>query len=709
MANPLGGKLLEVRKPGRYIGGEFGAYNKPWDSARIRWCLAFPDIYEIGMSHLGLQILYHVLNGEEDILADRVFAPWFDMEALLVREGVLLYGLESGRPLKDFDIIGITIPYELTYTNIVSLLKLGGIPVFSHERGKGDPLVIGGGSGAFNPEPVADFFDAILIGDGEEAVVEVSSVVSDNEAGSMDDLLEKLSEIKGVYIPRFGTARCVRRRTLADLDSVKHPPRVLVPNVSVTHDRIGIEIQRGCARGCRFCQSGIVYRPVRQASPAKVVDAAEAGIHFSGFEECAFLSLSAGDYDYLTDVIKKIDGDMREMWVHISLPSLRTEAFDMETVSALSRSLKGGFTLAPEAATEPLRRVINKGNTEANLLDSIERIFLSGWHKLKLYFMIGLPTETERDVKAIAELARKALDIGRKFHRHPNITVNVSTFVPKSHTPFQWERQILITEIKRLHRILKDAVKGSGLKLKLHLPEMTFLEGVFSRGGRELSSVIVEAHNKGCRFDAWDDKLKFDTWIGVFKECGVEPEKYLGERTEDARLPWDHLFTDIKKSFLISERKKSRREELTPDCNRAVCASCGVCDFKTVKPIIFPKKEQDAKYKIQNTLYKARETKIYRYRIDFIKTGVATLIGHLDFMNIFRRSLRRAGLPLRYTEGFNPRPRMSFSDPIKVGVEGEGWVKIEITKDIAPHDVAKLLEKQFPAGIIIKGVIREIS
>jgi len=705
MANPLGKKLLQISKPARYIGGEYGAYNKLWDEVAVRWALAFPDVYEIGMSHLGLQLLYSILNQHGDVLADRIYAPWPDMEELLKKENAKLWGVESGRPLSDFDLVGITIPYELTYTNIVSILDLGGVPPMAVARKGDDPIIIGGGCGAFNPEPVADFFDAILIGDGEEAVSEISNIIKEAKLASLtrNEKLERLSEINGLYIPSLGTDRTIRRRTLSDISNTILPENPVVPNIQLVHDRVGVEIQRGCTRGCRFCQAGMVYRPDRQRSEEMITDYASSRVAKTGYEECAFLSLSAGDYEPLPDMVVKLDQTFGDQWVHMALPSLRAESLSEPVIKALSRSLKGGFTLAPEAATDRLRRVINKGNSREDLLESVERIFSSGWKNLKLYFMIGLPTETDDDVDAIADLANEAVKIGRKTHKYPNITVNISTFIPKSHTPFQWEEQLSLEETRRRQGRLRDRVRGPGLKLKFHDAKMSLLEGIFARGGRELSKVVLDAHKAGARFDAWDDHMKFDLWMEILGKHNIDPANYLRERGEEEQLPWDHLFKDLKKEFLLEERKRSREEALTSDCSRTQCVGCGVCDFKEVKPYIVKKSSTIQTDKTSDH----PNTSIIKYNIEYSKKDEAAFIGHLDFMNVWRRSLRRAGLPLAYSQGYNPRPKISMTMASSLGIEIESdWIEFELTCDIQAESIHERVSKVLPRGVAVKRVLK---
>lgn len=706
MANPLGRKLLNVERPARYIGGEYGAYCKNWKGVELRWCLAFPEVYEIGMSHLGLQILYQILNRRENILADRVYAPWFDMEELLKRENAALWALESGHPLREFDIVGITIPYELTYTNILSILDLGGIPILASKRGKEDPLIIGGGCGAFNPEPVADFFDAILLGDGEDAVLKISECVINARKNGLDkkDIVAKLAGIEGIYVPAYGRAQKVRRTIVKNIDSIEHLKSAVVPNISLVHDRAGIEIQRGCSRGCRFCQAGMIYRPDRQRKSVLVINAAEDVVSMTGVEECAMLSLSAGDYPCLSEVVSSLDEKFGKKWVHISLPSLRTESLAPEIVKVLARSLKGGFTLAPEAATERLRKAINKGNTEDDLLSSVEKIFSAGWKNLKLYFMIGLPTETQEDVEAIPRLVFKVLKIGRRCHRFPNITINISTFVPKAHTPFQRERQLTIEDVWKTHEFLRKNIKGPGLTLKLHDPRVSFLEGIFSRGDRSLSKVVISAFDKGCRFDAWEEKFDMGLWKEALKEHEIDAEKFLGGRIESEALPWEHLFVQLDRKFLEDERHRATRGELTPDCAFTECRGCGVCNFGEIAPIFYKGKGPCGVEK-KSSSREGLEV-AHKYYVNFRKTGDMIFVGAIDFLNIWRRAFTRSGLPLQYSKGFNPRPKLSFVHTLPIGVEGhDEWAEVFLTEKFCAATIREAVFSKFPGGIEIMNVV----
>jgi radical SAM superfamily enzyme YgiQ (UPF0313 family) len=704
--------LSRVRRPSRYINGEISAYNKPWGEAAVRWVLAFPDAYEVGMSHIGLEILYHIINKEPDFLADRVFTPWVDMETSIREEGVKLWGIESKHELRDFDVVGITLPYELTYTNILTILDLAGIPFYSSERGEDYPLIIGGGVGAFNPEPVADFFDAILLGDGEDAVLKISDVVREwkKSKNSKNSLIEKLILIEGVYIPSKNNQ--VKKSKINDLDKTFYPEKPIIPFMQVIHDRVGIEIQRGCARGCRFCQAGFIYRPVRQRSHENVTELSLKCLRNSGNEELSFLSLSAGDYDNLPNVMRTTNDGMKDLWFNISLPSLRVETLTRESLNIMQRSLHGGFTLAPEAATERLRSVINKGNSEEELLATIDRVFSLGWRQLKLYFMIGLPSETEEDVSAIADLAHKAASIGRRYRHDTTITVSVSTFIPKPHTPFQWMRQISLDETIAKQNLLKRLVSRRGIELKWHDARMSVMEGVFSRGDRVLSKVVMEAWKGGARFDAWDEMFRLDLWQKAFQDAGINLEDYCNrEFRPDGALPWGHLFTDLDKEFLKDEYNRAIDAIITEDCMNGRCTKCGVCDFKEIKHRIYsssasplegdlPAGQAVGRGEGKNiNPIPSREGTI---NFTFTKLGIKKWLSHLELMQVFRRALRRSGLPIKYSQGFHPHLKFSFERALKVGEESPSENgKVEMTVSVDPKEFIERVNKELPDEIKI--------
>ncbi|MFH1653057.1 MAG: TIGR03960 family B12-binding radical SAM protein [Pseudomonadota bacterium] len=567
--------LPKVSKPYRYIGGEVGERKKNWDDSKVKFCLIYPDIYELGTSHLGLSILYNIVNDEDWMLAERAFVPGLDMASHLKEEGIPLFSLESQKPLRDFDVIGITLPYELTFTNILTILDLAHIPRRSIQRGDSDPVVIGGGSSVFNPEPVADFFDAIVIGDGEDVVLKIGEVVRNNK-GKRDAILSGLSDITGVYVPNHFSKKQIKRAHIENLDNAKYPLSPIVPYRS-THERAIVEVARGCKRGCRFCQAGFIYRPWRERSSKDAVRLAIAQLENSGCDVLSFLSLSLSDWGGLSAALQAVDARQSELPFNISMPSLRVEALNDEILKRLGKDRSSSFTLAPEAASELLRRMMNKGNNDEELLASVKKIFELGWHHIKLYFMLGLPGETDEEIFAISALAKRCLSIGREYIRHPNITVSTSTFVHKSHTPFQWAPQISIDETRRKQAILKRDLRGPGLKYKWHNPEMSLLEGIFSRGGRELSKLIERACDLGCRFDAWDEHFRFDLWRQAFEEMKIDVDDYLKECDKDFKFPWDHIFVDLKKEYLWSEWERAKESKLTPMCEIGRCKKCGIC------------------------------------------------------------------------------------------------------------------------------------
>ncbi len=736
------GKLIaHVKKPSRYIGYEFNTCGKKWDMVGFRVALAFPDLYEIGMSHHGLHILYSVINGQADMLADRVYCPERDLEELLQSTGGSLFAVESRRPLAEFDMIGITLPYELCYTNILTILALGHIPLRASERLAGHPFVIGGGSGSFNPEPVAEFFDAILLGDGEEAVLEIAAAIKTarEEKQARQETLGKLAQIPGVYVPAFFAPRYdnqgkllavealnpghekVRRRILPDLETFQNPDKPLVPLVRIIHDRLGIEVARGCTRGCRFCQAGITYRPVRERSADRVVELAEKGMAAGGFEELALLSLSTGDYSCLSPVLSRLMDRFAKEYVSVSMPSMRVGTLTPEIMNQIKRVRKTGFTLAPEAGTDRLRRVINKGITEEDLLAVCRDANVLGWNLLKFYFMFGLPTETEEDVRAIAALVHMAARTSAD--RRLRINVSVAAFVPKPHTPFQWEQQITIDAAFAKINLLKKCLPKGNYRLKWHDPRQSFLEGVMSRGDRLLAGVITEAWQRGARLDAWSEHFDLDIWQDAAKACNMDISQYLRQRDLSEVLPWQHLDTGVDQAFLQAELEKSRAGDYTPDCRLHGCQKCGVCDFKEVQPVVQCKiKDQDScadmESRQKNTEVAAEEFVVpapgvgaknkgdkphYWYRLLYAKQGDIRFLSHLEMIQVFFQAFRRARVTLHFTQGFNPVPRASFSPALPVGTESLAeYLDVDLTEPIAAEgEFLTRLNAQLPPGLEI--------
>ncbi len=602
--------MPKVEKPGRYIDGELNSSRRPRDG-RVSIALAYPDAYEVGLSNLGLQILYELINGRDDSVAERTYAPWVDMEAEMRRAGIPLFTLESHSPVAGFDVVGFTLQYELTYSNVLNMLDLAGIPIFASERGDGDPLVIGGGPGAFAPEPLAPFFDAFAIGDGELLVPDLIDVVRRAKEGgaSREETLRALASIPGFYVPRFyevdylpdgrtaeirpldGAPFPVRRRILRDLNDFPPLSKPIVPLVDTVHDRCVIEIMRGCTRGCRFCQAGIIYRPVRERSVDGVIANASEVVASTGYEEVSLSSLSTADHAG----IERILGALAERFgreVALSLPSLRVDSFSVNLVSEIAKSKKTGLTFAPEAGTQRLRDLINKGVTEEDLFEAARTAFDAGWDRLKLYFMIGLPTESAEDVLGIAELSKRVSELGRravsaKRRGRLMIAVSASSFVPKPHTPFQWFAQDDLATIEEKQEILKKHLTGRNLSLRWHDSRVSALEGIIARGDRRLGRAIYEAWRNGCKFDAWDETFDFGAWLKAFRSAGLSPEFYANREREIGEvLPWSHIDPGVTEDFLAAERERALKGSVTEDCRFGRCSDCGVCVRFKVKNVL---------------------------------------------------------------------------------------------------------------------------
>lgn len=591
--------LPQVEKPGRYWGGEWNQIKKNWQETPVHMVLAFPDIYEVGMSHLGSKILYHVVNARSDALLERVYAPWVDMEKELRARGVPLYSLETKTPLAQFDFIGFTLQYEMTYTNILNMLDLAGIPLRAAERGEGAPFVLAGGPCAFNAEPLAPFLDFVVLGEGEEVLGEILDLAREWKArrGGRQEFLQAVATIPGVYVPAFydvtyrpdgrveavhpirpGVPERVRKRVVRDLDRVTFPERPVVPYLDVVHDRVMLELFRGCARGCRFCQAGMIYRPVREKSLATLLAQADKLLKSTGYGEISLASLSSLDYSQIEQLIDALVHQYGSEGIRVSLPSLRADSFAVEQARKIHEVRRSSITFAPEAGSQRLRDVINKNVTEADLLDAVTTATEAGWNAFKLYFMLGLPTETDDDVLGIAELAHKVANLKPTGGRITRVTVSTSNFVPKPHTPFQWEGQVEREELRRRQLLVHDRLKGKRLEHRWHGPEQSFLEAVFSKGDRRTAAALERAWRLGCRLDGWSEHFRFDLWQQAFQESGIDPAFYANRPlTTDETLPWEHLDPGVDKEFLLKERARALSGERTPDCSRERCSACGVC------------------------------------------------------------------------------------------------------------------------------------
>jgi radical SAM-linked protein len=692
-----------VQKPSRYSGSEVRRPLLPWESAKIRVLLAFPDVYEIGMSHLGILLLHEILNARAETLCERAFAPWLDMEEHLRSGGIPLSSLESGRPAREFDILGFSLSYELTYTNVLAMLDLSGIPLAGRKRREGDPLVLAGGVCTLNPAPVEAFFDAMLVGDGEEAALEIVARVQawKERKGTRRELLGDLSRIEGVYVP--GVSAGVSRRVLADLARSPLLPAPILPAMRVVHDRLSIEISRGCTRGCRFCQAGYVYRPVRERDPLLLLRYLQEVTPRTGYDEVGLLSLSVADYGCIDRLITEAMETLAPERISVSLPSLRLDALSENTVRQIRKVRRSGFTLAPEAGTERLRHSLNKEIRDDELLRSAEWIFANGWQTLKLYFMVGLPGETAGDVAAIGELAKRTAAVARRHGKRNTVTASLSAFVPKPHTPFQWERQIGKEEILERVGIVRAAVaRDRNVDVKFHAPEVSELEGAFSRGDARLAGILLRAYALGARFDAWTEAFRPDAWRQAFAEAGIDLREYLAERDPSRPLPWDIVDAGIDREFLLSERAKARTGEATPDCRAGGCSACGACPpgLANITYSAMTASEEAAPAPGRPAGSAAAAAARHLLRIRYTKEGPARFLSGLELQSLWGRVLRRAGFPVAYSQGFNPAPRLSFSPALPVGTESLAeFVEAEFHLPVIASDLEKKLPAVLPDGV----------
>lgn len=598
-----------VQKPARYTGGEWNAVQKEWDRVAVKVAFAFPDVYEVGMSHLGLQILYNVVNRRPDALMERVFAPWPDMEEKMREHNLPLFTLESHRPVRDFDLLGFTLQYEMCYSNVLNMLNLAGLPLKTQVRTREHPLVIAGGPCAFNPEPLADFIDLFIIGEGEEVLGEFLDFYreAENNGLSKEELLLSAASLPGVYVPSLyrveylaaggvkqvtsvleAVPKVVTKRVVSNLDQASFPTQPVVPSTEIIHDRIMIEVLRGCTRGCRFCQAGAIYRPVREKKPTTVLRQADELVRQTGYDEISLTSLSSSDYTPVRSVIHQLIEKHAGCGVGVSLPSLRVDNFSMQLAQEVQQVRRSSITLAPEAGTQRLRDVINKGVTEEELMAATGVAFREGWQGIKLYFMIGLPTETEEDLDGMVRLAKEVLAGGRKSgvrRGRLRVTVSVSSFVPKPHTPFQWEPQASMMVLQEKQAYLAARLRERGLVFNYHDRTLSFMEAVFARGDRRLGAVLEKAFYLGCKFDGWSENFHFERWLQAFQQAGVDPYWYASRKyAYDSVLPWDHIQTGLARKYLIREHQRALAGQTTADCRTGACSGCGLCANLTVRP-----------------------------------------------------------------------------------------------------------------------------
>jgi len=695
-----------VSKPARYIDSEVNAVHKDLNSVRTKVCLLFPDTYEVGMSHLGLRILYHILNKREDTVCERVFSPWTDYEARLRASGRPLTSLESNLPINTFDILGITLQYELSYSNILTALDLGGIPRRSVDRSDVHPVVVAGGPCAVNPGPLSDFIDVFFIGDAEESVHEIIDLKQLHPGRQA--FLEAIAKADGFYVPAFGKAT-VRRRFLKNIESAPYPDKPLLPLMKPIHDRVTVEVARGCIRGCRFCQAGIIYRPYRERSQETVKDLLQGSLACTGYEELSLASLSTGDYSDIEPLIGELMRTYREGRVSVSLPSLRVGTLTPAMIEAIAGTRKTGFTLAPEAGTERLRRVINKPVSDIDLLDAAETIFANGWSTIKLYFMIGLPTETDEDLDGIIRLANDLFARGKRASKRGiQLNISVSTFVPKPHTPFQWMGQAPMDEIRRKQAYLGRGLRRRGITLKAHDPETSLLEAAFARGDASLGKVIEKAVDLGCRFDGWSETFDLKKWSEAFAACGIDLAACAGRTYGlDEELPWGHIKSGVTDAFLKKEYQAAIASTTTRNC-REECTHCGIgcTDGGTDgmgKPPVPAVRTESAEQAAAAKKSPPPEITT-RIRMQFSRTGRVRFLSHLDFMTLFHRTAVRAGIPLAFSQGFNPHPKIAFGPALSVGMESVAeYLDMETDPFIDLLQATKDLNNALPDGVRILG------
>ena len=716
--------LPRVQKPARYIGGEWNSVIKDPGRVAIRLALAFPDSYELGMSHLGLRILYGLLNSRPDIWAERVFCPWLDMEQELRREGVPLTTLESSTPLREFHIVGFSLQYELNYTNILTMLRLGGIPLLSAEREESDPLIIGGGSMAFNPEPLADFFDCILVGDGEELILDFVQKVKElrREGAARGETLKALSDVPGVYVPSLydvspdpatgfllpqpsaGAPFPVKRRILYDIDRYPFPEDVVVPFNEIVHDRVSVEIMRGCTVGCRFCQAGIIYRPVRERSPESIKAVLEKSLKRTGFDEVSLTSLNSGEYGSVSGLISDLMDGFQGDRTSLSLSSLRPSSLNERIAEQIRRVRKTGFTMAPEAGTQRLRDVINKGTSERDILFGAENAFRQGWEQLKLYFMIGLPTETDEDIQGILELAHKILRLGRQHaRRSARITVSASSFIPKPHTPFQWLPMDRMESLREKQARIRSGLRNPAIQFKWHDVEISWLEGVFAKGDRSLGRTLLRAWEKGCRYDGWTEHFRYRDWVEALAETGIEPERFLYQKLEvGCNHPWGHIDSGVEERYLAKELELSLTSIPTDTCGIDKCYGCGSFARQCLSGELVPGRMDESSEvdPPRPVAPPAPPPPRHRYRARYHKLGRMRFLSHLELSRTISRAFRRAGVPLGYTEGFHPMPRLAFASALAVGVESRSeYLDFETILPIGREALRRRINASLPAGL----------
>ncbi len=765
--HPYASFVHRVEKPARYLGGEYNQVVKDPASVRVSLALAFPDLYDIGMSHMGTKILYSVVNAESDMACERAFAPWPDMEHELRERGLPVLSCENRRPLSEFDAVGFSLQYELTFTNMLNVMDLCGIPIHASDRTLDDPFILAGGPVATQPEPVAPFIDVFLIGDAEEKLPELLRCIADGRDGgwTRHETLVALAKLGGLYCPALydteidirtgfevvkgpnveGIPARPQRVILEDLNRFAYPDDSPVAAAEAIFDRMSVEIARGCTEGCRFCQAGMIYRPVRERDPETIVNTVLSAIDKGGYDEAGLTTLSTADYSCISPLMSKLMGKLKERKVSLSVASLRAYGLDENTLDEMASHRAQGLTFAPEAGTQRMRDVVNKNVTNEDLERTAHRVFSRDWKRMKLYFMIGLPTEADEDVAGIMETGRVMKEIGWEYHKNrASITVSVSSHVPKPHTPFQWVAMDSMEEIGRKQDILWELGRKYRLEFRRHDPRTSMLEGIIGRGDRRVAKTVELAWRKGARFDGWDEHLNWSAWIEAIEESDINPQTYLGTIPTDARLPWDHLDMQLEPKFLLRDYKRSVKDKLSPPCGKPVgaqvhysnieehdadqrllvCYNCGVaCDmgqmrverreFLTKLEAYEPVTESQARVERMakqervakgGTPHEFHQGEPIRVRLQFRKTGPDAMAGHLDLIRKIPRIFRRAQLPVYYTEGYHPKAAVSFGPALALGVESAGeLMEVKLTQTMNPGELLRRVNAVSEDGIEFTG------